>query len=378
LIFTKNLGVVARLTEHGLPAQQQALYISSIVMTTLRLYSFFLLAISFFACKTQEQQRKPDLFTLETKTLKADTVVRSAVYFDGHLFCLQADDKIFVLDTLLRKDSSLTAKFSNIKAAFLQTYYDTVLIGTKNNLYFLGKDLTLKNYKPHPFRYGLPYYNDDTYYVRACSVGEFGGAVFFLNKLTNKTYSYPATAVQQVFKFDNTYVVSNFLAHMSGFSDYLFIKDPTKLYELKDEKQKNFCNWYVEVDSLKSKRFSDITTPPGVKYYSDTFTTRTLTTFPYHNELYSIYCTDSATILAKFQDLKLIVVDTLLHHRLYFDNANTHLADNTIVTAYEATWAIRREGSPWTHYQNTGLIFIRNNKITFLELQTPHMQTNSS
>ena len=41
---------------------------------------------------------------------------------------------------------------------------------------------------------------------------------------------------------------------MSGFSDYLSIKDPTKLYELKDEKQKTFCNWYMEVDSIKDKK----------------------------------------------------------------------------------------------------------------------------
>ena len=347
-------------------------------MTTLIPYSFFLLAIGFFACKTEEQQRKTDLFTVETKTLTADTVVTSAVYFDGHIFCLQADHKIFALDTLLRKDSSLTAKFSTIKADFLQSFNDTILIGTKNSVYFLDKDLTLKNYNRQPFKYGLPYYNDDTYYVHACSVGEFGGAVFFWNKLTDKTYSYPATAVQQVFKFGDAYVVSNFLAHMSGLSDYLFIKDPTVLYELKDEKQKNFCNWYVEVDSLKGKRFSDTTTPPGVRYYSDTFTTRTLTTFPYDRELYSIYCTDSATILAKFQNSKLIPVDTLLHHRLYFNNANTHLADNTTVTAYEATWAVGGQGDSWTRFQNAGLILIQDNKIVFIEFQTPHMWTNNS
>jgi hypothetical protein len=347
-------------------------------MTTLKLYSLVLLAISFFACRTQEQQRKTELFTVETKTLTADTVVTSAVYFNGHIFCLQADHKIFALDTLLRIDSSLTGKFSNIKPHFLQSFNDTILIGTKNKLYFLDQDFTLKGYNRQPFKYGLPYYNDDTYYVHACSVGEFGGAVFFWNKQTDKTYSYPAKAVQQVFKFGDTYVVSNFLAHMSGFSDYLFIKDPTKLYELIDEKQKNFCNWYVEVDSLKGKRFSDTATASGVKYYSDTFTTRTLTTFPYNKELYSIYCTDSATILAKFQNLKLISVDTLLHHRLYFHNANTHLADNTSVTAYEATWAVGREGNSWTPYQNTGLICIRNNRITFIEFQTPHMQTNNS
>jgi hypothetical protein len=347
-------------------------------MAVIKYYSFFIFAIGCFACKTQEQQVQSKDFTIDSKSLKADTVITSAVYFGGHIFCLQADHKIFVLDTLLQKDNSFTARFSNVKADFIHPFNDTIFIGTKNNLYFLDHEVTLKNYNSQPFKYGLPYYNDGTYYVYACSVGEFGGAVFFWNKQTNKTYSYPATAVQQVFKFGHAYVVSNFLAHMSGFSDYLFINDPTKLYELKDEKQKNFCNWYVEVDSLKGKRFSGATTPPGVRYFSDTFTTRTLTTFPYNNQLYSIYCTDSATVLAKFQNSKLVPIDSLLRHRLYFHNANTHLADNAIVASYEATWAVGREGNSWTPYQNTGLIFIRKGKITFLEFRTPHMPMNNS
>jgi hypothetical protein len=346
-------------------------------MTAIKLYSYFIFTIAFFACQTKGHQKTTKAFTKETKSLQADTVLTSAVYFNGRILCLQANHKIFVLDTLLQKDNNITAKFSNFKADFLHSFNDTILIGTKSKLYFLDDDFTLKNYNRQPFKYGLPYYNDDTYYVHACSGGEFGGAVFFWDKQTNKTYSYPATAVQQVFKFNDTYVVSNSLAH-SGISDYLFIKDPTKLYELKSEKQKSFCNWYVSVDSLKNKRFFDTAIPEGVKYYSDTFITRTLTTFPYKKELYSIYSMDSVTLLAKFESSKLIPVDTLLHHKLNFHTANTHLTNKTIVTVYQATWAVGGEGNSWTPYQNTGLIFIQSNKITFVEFQTPHMRTNNS
>ena len=346
-------------------------------MKTLKLYSLAFLSISFFACKTEKQRDNTDLFTVETKSLTADTVVTSAVYFGGHIFCLQADHKIFALDTLLQKEESLTAKFSNLKADFLLSYNDTIFIGTKKVIYFLDRDVTLKRYDRQPFKYQLPAYTDDSYYVYACSAGEWGGAVFFWDKKSNKTYSYPATGVQQIFKFADTYVVSNFLAH-SGFSDYLFIKDPTKLYELKDEKQKIFCNWYTSVDSIKDTKLFDTATPPGVRYYQDTFITRTLTTFPYKNELYSIYCTDSATVLAKFQNSKLIPVDTLLRRKLTFHDAATHLTNNRVITAYEATWAVGGQGDTWTPYQNTGLILIRNNKITIIELQTAHMWSNNS
>jgi hypothetical protein len=345
-------------------------------MTTFKLYSILIFLIGFFACTTKAHQTSVKTFTIITKSLKADTVITSAVYFSAHIICLQADHKIFVVDTSLNEDKNLTAKFESVKADFLLPFNDTIFIGTDKGIHFLEKDFSLKLYNLQPFKYGLPYYNDDTYYVHACSAGEWGGAVFFWNRKTNKTYSYPATDVQQVFKFDNTYVVSNFLAHMSGISDYLFIKDPTQLYELKSEQQKTFCNWYMSVDSIKGTKLFDTITPQGVKYYSDTFTTRTLTTFPYKNELYSIYCTDSATILAKFKNSRLVPIDTLLKQELTFQEAKTHLTEENIVTAYEAVWAMGDIHRMIDH-QNSGLIYIHNKQITFLEFQTPHMWTEN-
>lgn len=291
---------------------------------------------------------------------------------------MQEDSKLFVLDTAFNFVDSLTVKFSKLKIQFLHSYNDTILLSTDKDIFYLDTGFALKKHNNHPFKYGLPYYNDSTYYVHACSAGEWGGSVFFWNKKTNKTYSYPATGVQQVLKFNGDYIVSSFLAHMSGFSDYLSIKDPTKLYELKDEKQKTFCNWYMEVDSIKDKKLFDTITPPGVKYYADKFTTRTITIFPYKDTLYSIYCTNSATILAKHVNFKLIPVDTLLKRRIPFQDATTHLTNNMVVTAYRESWGTSDANNKIINYQNTGLIFIKDNRITFLEFKTPHMWTESN
>lgn len=338
-------------------------------MRSLKFFVAFFAAVAFFACKPQvKPTTKP--FIVETRSLKGDTVITSAVLFEGKIVCLQQDHKIFVLDSLLTRNNELTAKFSKVKVDFLERYNNTILIGSDKEIYEIDKGFELKNYNRYLFRNRVPDYDDSTWYVYSCSVGEWGGSVFFWNKQTNKTYSYPATGVQQVFKFHDTYVVSNYLAHLSGFSDYLFIKDPTALYEIKTDSLKTFCNWYMDVDSIKQrKKF-----PTGVTYYEDTFITRTLATFPHNYEIYSIYCTDSATILAKFKDQKLIPVDTLLHRGLTFHNTKTYLTNNRSVTSYEATWAAGWEGSPLLPYQNTGLVVINDNKITFLEFQTPHMR----
>lgn len=347
-------------------------------MNTLRNLIIYFFLIAFFACSSQKQDIKAKDFLVSVKSIKGDTVINSAVYYSGHILCLQEDDKFFVLDTTFNLVDSLTAKFTKIKIQYLQSYNDTILLSTDKEIFYLDTGFVIKKYTNKPFKYQFPYFTDSTYYIYACSAGEWGGAVFFWNKKTNRTYSYPATGVQQVFKFKDEYVVSSFLAHLSGFSDYLFIKDPTRMYELIDEKQKTFCNWYMEVDSIKNKKLFDTLTPPGVKYYSDSFITRTLTSFPYKNEIYSIYCTDSATILAKFKNQKLSLVDTLLHRKLIFHSGKTHLTSNGIVTAYKATWSQGGEGNTWTPFQNTGLLFIKDNKITFLEFQTPHMPSTSN
>jgi hypothetical protein len=309
--------------------------------------------------------------------MKADTIIISAIHFKDYLFCLQNNNKIFVLDTNLNLVGNLTNKVSALKASSLHVLHDTAFIWTDKNLYFLDSNFRIGKYTMNSLENYLPNYGDSLYHVYSCSAGEFGGAVFFLNKKTRKTYSYPATDVQQVLKFQDTYIISSFLAHLGGFSDYLFIKDPAKLYELKDEKQKHYCNWYME-DTIKGVKQFDDTTMPGVRYYSSPYRARTLVTFPYKNNLYSIYSTDSATILTKHRNNKFYTVDTLLTRRLYFHNATTQLFKNGSTTAYWATWARGGEGATYTHFQNTGLIFILNNHIKILEFQTPHMETGNN
>lgn len=345
-------------------------------MDILRNLAIFFLLSSFIACEADAVKIKGNDFSVSVMSLKGDTIISSAVYYSGHILCLQENNKLFVLDTSFNFVHNLTEKFSKLKIDFLHSYNDTIILSTDNEFFYIDTGFVLKKYTNRPFKYGLPFYNDSTYYVHACSAGEWGGSVFFWNKKTNKTYSYPATGVQQVLKFKGNYIVSSFLAHMGGISDYLSVNDPTKLYELKNEKQKSFCNWWA-VDSMKNLKLFDTITPPGVKYYRDNFTSRTLTVFPYNDTLYSIYSTDSATILAKHINFKLITVDTLLKRRISLQDATTHLKNNIVVTSYKASWGTSDSNNNMIHYQNTGLIFIKDSRITFVEFKTPHMWKES-
>jgi hypothetical protein len=340
-------------------------------MNLLRASAIFIFLTAFIACNAQKKE-KTKTFSVSVKTIKGDTILSSTVYYNGYILCLQEDSKLFVLDTAFNFVDTLTNKFSNLKIELLHAYNDTILLATGKDIFYLDSGFTLKKYTTQPFKYGLPYYDDSAYYVHACSVEEWGGSVFFLDKKTNKTYSYPATDVQQVLKFKGRYIVNSYLAHMSGFSDYLSIEDPAKLYELKDERQKRFCNWWT-ADSIKKLKLFDTITPAGVKYYADKFTTRTINVFPYNDTLYSIYTTDSATILAKHVNFRLVPIDTLLKRNISFSRASTHLTKDIVVTTYNESWGMATEDGKTTYYQNMGLILIKGNKITFLEFKTPHM-----
>ncbi len=330
---------------------------------------FFLTAI--IACSSPQQDIRGNEFIISANSIKADTIINSAVYFAGYILCLQEDNKLFVLDTSFNFNDSLTSKFSKFKFNSLRSYNDTLLLFNNDTYFYLDSGFILKEYKPQNFKYGIPLYNDSTYDVYGCSLGEFGGSVFFREKLTNKYYSYPATAVQQVLKYKGNYIVSSFLAHMTGFSDYLSINDPTKLYELKDEKQKNYCNWWIEIDSIREKRRFETKTPPGVNYYADSISKRTLTIFPHSDTLYSIYSTDSVTILAKHENFKLTTIDTLLKKRIHFHEAKTNMTNNVAVTVYRESWSTSDSNNNFINHLNTGLIFIRDNRITFLEFKKP-------
>ncbi len=324
----------------------------------------------FFACTSKKKNIISTDFIVSIKSLKGDTIIRSALIYDGYILCLQEDNKLVILDSCFNKVDSLIDKFSKVEFQSLNTYNDTILLSTNKEILFLDNGFELKKYQNQPFNYGLPFYNDSTYYVYACSIGEWGGSVFFLNKKTKKTYSFPATCVQQVLKFKGNYIVSSYLHHLSGFSDYLSINEPKYLYELTDKNKKRHCNWWAN-DSINPLKLFDTMTPQGVKYYSDKFSTKTISVFPYNDNLYSIYSTDSAIILAKHINFKLVPVDTLLKRKISFNSASTHLQKNIILTTYKENWASIDENKNIIKHQNTGLICIKDNKITFIEYKTP-------
>jgi hypothetical protein len=211
--------------------------------------------------------------------------------------------------------------------------------------------------------FGEVLFEDSTYLVYGCCAGEFGGSVFFLNKLTDKTYSYFATCPNQVVRFGKDYVVCNNLAHLTDHMSFLLVKDPTTLYEITDNKLKNHCNWYVTIDSLKEYwQISKV----GAVRFSELYEAMSLITFPFLDSLYSIISVPKATLLVVHRGDTTITKDTIFNKKISFHETQVIEAGNKKVCLYKLT-----EGSPFAAYftrgNNTGLIVVVGNRIDFLD-----------
>ena len=329
------------------------------------------------ACNQAKQYTPAETtFVIETTSLQMDTIIKAAVLIDGYIICLRDNNKFLVLDSNFKQIDSIAERLNKLHPTVLFWLNNKAIIGSIKKNYFINENLVIQEYIIPELKYDLPLYFDSTYYVYGCCAGEWGGSVFFLNKETNKTYSYPATCVRQVLKFKDNYIVcNNFYS-----TDFLSIKDPSKLFELKEEKQKRNCNWYMEVDSLKDYKIFDSIIPEGVVKYSDSSKARyprTMMTFEYKNELYSIISTDSLTLIEKHLASNLVVIDTLRKQRTRSDYEKIIFTKEGAIMAYGNTWSSGTT-TKMNRYVSSGLVLVKGNRIRFLEFKTPYSWTESN
>lgn len=314
----------------------------------------------------QDRQTTGKEFSVSVKSIKGDTIVTAAVYFDGYIICLRKDNKLFALDSNFNYAEQLTG-LSDVNAGFLYQHSDTIFISTTKETFYLDTGFVFKKYNDQVIREDRPYYySDSTYDTYFEDEGEFGAAVFFVNKKSNKTFSYLSYFPQHILKFNERFIISED-------KGYISIDDPEKLYELKDDKLKTSGNWYYM--SQKGRIRFGTSKERGVATYQLPLFGQNLVTFAKDNNLYSIYCDRNSTFLAKHENHKIISIDTILNRPLNFFDTYTNASKNISVTAYRQS-GIRAEADKYVSYQNTGLVYIHGNRITFLEFQTPHMRAN--
>lgn len=213
----------------------------------------------------------------------------------------------------------------------------------------------VKNYMSSDLNY--PIYEDREFVVRSCCRGEFGGAIYFEDKKTNKTYSCQATCLMAVQKIGGSFYVSSTLPHFDGFSTVFKIDDPRKLYEIRDKSQLVDCGWY-DIYSENPKD-DQIEHPAGYdKGYDvllDTIGINLVGAFARKKNIYHIYSDDDYTYLGYIKNGKTVAIDTLIEKETWFGNVRDLKHNSTIF--------------PIRNRCFNGLILLKNNQIKIVEFK---------
>ena len=281
------------------------------------------------SCATHDEKFNPEKFEIERTSVKLPFEVKELIAFDGGYVCnfenledtsfhIGFVDKNFHLKK--QKTRQLNKGLQRLRAIW--TAHDT-LFAIDLNMIKYWRNAHWNFYKVLPienkttfmsYELNYPIYEDAQFIVRSCSKGEFGGAVFFKDKKTGKTYSCEATSIKAVHKIDGVYYVSSSLAHGCGFAKVLQIADPRKLYEIKNKSQLCDCGWYdiYSKDPTNDQIKHPIGYDKGFKVLVDTTDIQIIGAFVSKDFLYHIFSDAKNTYLGYFDHQKPIVLDTIV------------------------------------------------------------------
>lgn len=326
-----------------------------------------LLFLILSACRQVADQVHNERFTVSSDTLDLYGGISAAVWHAGRILCLDEDNRLIVLDSLGRQDTVLGRRLQDRLFNDMAVWRDTVLVTDKSGIWWISDDFGLYPYKRgvNQFKYGSPMYADSAYEVYGCDAGEWGGAVFFYDKRTDTTYTYESMAPQQVLRVGDRYIVSNYLAHLSGHSDFLAVADPRQLYVYSVTGPVLHCNWYYN-DTLAKRLKNKTVSPTSAKTYGVPVPAANLTSFVIDTSLYSIYTTRSGTYLARHSADTLINTDTLLRNQIPTFREGTFSKNGVTVTAFSYVTSWQDGDGKMYSRQSGGLIVVNGRAIRFL------------
>ncbi len=295
----------------------------------LPFYPIILFSLILFSCTEQNEKFVPEKFEIERSVVKMPLTVKEIIAFEGGYVCNFENwedttvhigflDKNFQLKK--QKTKQLNLGLQRLRAIW--TVHDT-LFAIDLNMIKYWRNAHWKYYKTLPienkttfmsYELNYPIYEDAQFIVRSCSKGEFGGAVFFKDKKTGKTYSCESTSIKAVHKIDGVYYVSSSLAHGCGFSKVLQIADPRKLFEIKNKSQLCDCGWYdiYSKDPTNDQIKHPIGYDKGFKVLVDTTDIQIIGAFVSKDFLYHIFSDAKNTYLGYFDHQNPVVLDTIV------------------------------------------------------------------
>jgi hypothetical protein len=265
--------------------------------------------------------------------------------------------------TSKENDVKLIKLIYNLNDSAEKKKFDTWV---KNNVYLLPSDSIGQRYQSKKelkakATLSLPcVYEDDKYEVYTYCRGEFGGQILFLDKKTGKIHITRCTCYNMIIRQNNSYYVTESLAHMNGNLDVFEVKNPSLLpvIERKELKEKlPFYGW--------GKTPSDIATPKNILSESG-YTA--LIFYPYKSKEYIIYSNYDTLFLGIVKEKRAVKIATLVTTK---DNKHLFVSNSANVITngiYESTLSQHSTYSSLDknfdiHFKLDGKIYIKADTI---------------
>lgn len=141
-------------------------------------------------------------------------------------------------------------------------------------------------------------YEDEQFIITSEDHGEFGGMVYFRDKITDKLYGAISNSVVCINYFNDKYYVTNYLGHMGHRSDILEIANPRDLREL---------DGYIEDNVMWANENYRYATQ-GTKQLYESWDIELRTSFIHKGRLLHLFSDSDGTYLAEINNERL---DTL-------------------------------------------------------------------
>lgn len=294
-------------------------------------YTLIITIILFIlSCSEKEDIFIPVKFEIEKLDVKMPREVRDIIQFQNEYIFYSMSDTNYTIG-VLNKDFTFNEEKSKLLNIGEYQWYSSIwssndtlfaIIGGwpgyskvfwKNNKWTTIKsgNLTRETYMSTELE--VPIYEDNEFIVHTCCRGEFGGAIFFKEKETGKSFSCRATCLNGIQKFKGSFYITSSLPHGSGFARVIKIDNPRNLYEIKNKSQLQDCGWY---DIYPKDPRDEVTHPKGYdKGYEvllDTMDIHIVGAFLHDKHIYQIFSDDRNTYLGYIKNKKLIATDTII------------------------------------------------------------------
>ena len=146
------------------------------------------------------------------------------------------------------------------------------------------------------------FYEDENYTVSDSCRGEFGGNIYFKDKVSKIQYSLYATCPLIINNLNNKYYLTTSLAHKSGFCDLYEIENPKEL---------------IKYNILDSNDYRNMKSVLGAKPMISEIGSTILISFIYDGKLYHIVSDKEQTYVAERENTELKIIQKLTEFGMY-------------------------------------------------------------